>query len=136
MARKGKSKSPRKRNTAINISNLAESYLQIATWTDAAFGLSPYNFITSNEVVGTSKSASSRITFKELIYRFNEVHHGSTKTEGELVWDNVQKNWMSAAIKTVGIGVGFRLANRVLRKPKRQINALAKSVGVSDLVRI
>lgn len=136
MARRKSKRSPRRRSTAINISNLAEAYLQTAVWTDAAFGLSPFNFLMSDEKKGTSLSGPDRITLKELVTKFNDTHTGTTMTEGELVWKNVMDNWMGASIKTVGIGIGFRLANRVLRKPKRQLNALARNVGVGDMVRV
>jgi hypothetical protein len=57
-------------------------------------------------------------------------------TEGELVWKNITDNWMDAGIKTIGVSVGFRLANKLLKKPKRQLNALARTVGVGDMIRI
>lgn len=132
MARRRQKKRTSRRNTAINLSNIAESYLQASVWTDAAFGLSPINFVMSKEVPTTA----NKITLTELVTKFNTKHVGTTMTEGELVWKNVMDNWMNATFKTVGIGIGFRLANRVLRKPKRQLNALARNIGVGDMVRI
>ena len=132
MARRKTKRTPRRRSTAINISNLAEAYIQTSIVTQAATGLSPWNFLMSKE----NPSGSSKITLNELLTNFNTVHAGTTMTEGELIWKNITDNWMDAGIKVIGVGIGFRLANKLLRKPKRQLNALARQVGVSDMVRI
>jgi hypothetical protein len=132
MARRKQKRSPRRRNTAINISNLAEAYIQTSIVTQAATGLTPWNFLTSQE----GNSGASKITLNELLTGFNQVHTGTTMTEGELVWKNITDNWMDAGIKTIGVSVGFRLANKLLKKPKRQLNALARTVGVGDMIRI
>ena len=133
MARRKTKRTPRRRSTAINISNLAEAYIQTSIVTQAATGLSPWNFLMSKEGPPTG---ANTITFKELLTGFNTVHAGTSKTEGEWVWDNITKNWMNAGIKVLGVGIGFRLANKLLRKPKRQLNALARQVGISDMVRV
>lgn len=132
MARRKQKRSPRRRNTAINLSNLAEAYIQTSIVTKAATNLSPWNFLMSKE----SPSGSSKVTLNELLTRFGDVHSGTTMTEGELVWNNVTNNWMDAAVKLVGVGIGFRVANRMLRKPKAQLNKLARSIGVGDMVRV
>ena len=132
MARRKAKRTPRRRSTAINISNLAEAYIQTSIVTQAATGLSPWNFLMSKE----NPSGSSKITLNELLTGFNKVHTGTTMTEGELVWKNITDNWIDAGIKVIGVGVGFRLANKLLRKPKRQLNALARQVGISDMVRV
>ena len=132
MARRKAKRTPRRRSTAINISNLAEAYIQTSIVTQAATGLSPWNFLMSKE----NPTTASTVTFKELLTGFNTVHAGTSKTEGEWVWDNITKNWMDAGIKVLGVGIGFRLANKLLRKPKRQLNALARQVGISDMVRV
>ncbi len=132
MARRKSKRSPRKRNTAINLSNLAEAYIQTSIVSTAATGLSPWNFLMSKE----NPSGSSKVTLNELLTRFNDIHTGTTMTEGELVWKNVNDNWMDAAVKLVGVGIGFRVANRMLRKPKAQLNKLARSIGVGDMVRV
>ena len=132
MARRKTKRTPRRRNTAINISNLAEAYIQTSIVTQAATGLSPWNFLMSKE----NPTTAATVTFKELLTGFNTVHAGTSKTEGEWVWDNITKNWMNAGIKVLGVGIGFRLANKLLRKPKRQLNALARQVGISDMVRV
>ena len=133
MARRKSKKSPRRRSTAINISNLAEAYIQTSIVTKMATGLSPWAFVTSNE--GATTGAGT-VTLKELLTRFNDVHAGTTMTEGELVWNNVTNNWMDAGIKLVGVTFGFRVANKLLRKPKRQINSLARQAGIGDVVRV
>ena len=132
MARRKAKRTPRRRSTAINISNLAEAYIQTSIVTQMATGLSPWNFLMSNE----NPTRADTVTFKELLTGFNTIHGGSGKTEGEWIWDNVTKNWVDAGIKVLGVSVGFRLANKLLRKPKRQLNALARQVGVSDMVRV
>ena len=81
-------------------------------------------------------SGSSKVTLNELLTRFNDIHTGTTMTEGELVWKNVTDNWMDAAVKLVGVGIGFRVANRMLRKPKAQLNKLARSIGVGDMIKL
>ena len=132
MARRKTKRSPRRRSTAINISNLAEAYIQTSIVTQMATGLSPWNFLMSKE----NPTTAATVTLKELLTGFNTVHAGTAKTEGEWVWDNIQNGFISAGIKVLGVGVGFRLANRLLRKPKRQLNAMAKTVGISDIVRV
>ena len=131
MARRKSKRSPRKRNTAINLSNLAEAYIQTSIVSTAATGLSPWNFLMSKE----DPSGSSKVTLNELLTNFNNIHTGTTMTEGELVWKNVNDNWMDAAVKLVGVGIGFRVANRMLRKPKAQLNKLARTIGL-DMVRV
>jgi hypothetical protein len=81
-------------------------------------------------------TGAATVTLKELVQGFNTVHAGTSKTEGEWVWDNLQKGWVTAAIQTVGVGIGFRVANKILKKPKRQLNAFARQLGVGDMVRI
>jgi len=132
MARRKAKSRPRRRNTAINISNLAEAYIQTSIWTMAATKLSPWNFLMSKE----NPTGASTVTLKELVQGFNTVHAGTSKTEAEWVWDNIQNGWVAAAIQTVGVGIGFRVANKILAKPKRQLNAFARQLGVGDMVRI
>lgn len=127
----------RRRFTGIRVLPALEAFAQTAVWTDAAFGLDPISFLVSNEKVGSSSSSSSRITLKELTTRFNKTHYGTTKTESQLVMQNIENNWQKAAIKSVTVGIGFRIINRLTRKARSSLNTqLLKPLGVADMVRM
>lgn len=132
MAKRGKNKRSRRRNTAINLLNIGEAYAQTAIVTDVAFGLSPYNFLMSKE----SPSGASTVTLKELLGKFNTVHAGTPFTEGEWVWENVKNGWFGGLWKTVAVGVGFRVAKKILAKPRRQINAGLKAAQLNTMIKV
>ena len=139
MAKRGKNKRSRRRNTAINLLNIGEAYAQTAIVTDVAFGLSPYNFLMSKESIAGSPSSPYRITLKELLYKFNTPHAmtgGKTMTEAELVWKNIADGWVGGLWKTEAVGVGFRVAKKVLAKPRRQINAGLKAAQLNTMIKV
>jgi len=50
---------------------------------------------------------------------------------------NIENNWQKAAIKSVTVGIGFRIINRLTRKARSSLNTqLLKPLGVADMVRM
>ena len=115
MARK-KKKTRRRRFTGINATNLLEGYLQTSVLTHMAFELNPFEFVLGRDKAGQLLGYAPawglhNVSLHELVNRFSKPHGGTStsagKTEAQLVWDNIQNNWMDAAIQSIGIGVGL-----------------------------
>ena len=142
MAKRGKNKRSRRRNTAINLLNVGEAYLQTAIWTEAAFRLSPINFVLGESKTGTVAGSggwaygAGKVSLKELVLNFGKEHGSSGKTEADLVKENLEGQWLSGLLKTVGVGIGFKVMKKILSKPRRQINAGLKAAQLNTMVKV
>jgi hypothetical protein len=104
---------------------------------ESAFGLDLYNFLTSNEVIGKSKSSAARITLKELTTRGFKAHYGRTENEWQLAWKNIQNNWLSVAGGLIGVPIAFKLGKKVLAKQViRPLNKGLKMAGLGTDVKV
>jgi hypothetical protein len=54
----------------------------------------------------------------------------------EIVTHNFKNNFGNILVGTIGTTIGFRLANKVLSKPKRKFNAMLKQVGLGSTVQM
>ena len=137
--RKSKRKSPR-RFTGYNLWDLGVAYGQTSIMTTAAFRMNPIEFVLgdlSGKGAGSGFGyGSSRVSLKELVSNFNAPHGSTGKTEAELVWANIQNNWQDAALQSIGLSIGTKVAKKLLSQPRRSINKLLKAGGMSSMVRV
>lgn len=144
MARKNKKKQSRRRFTGYNLWDLGVAYGQASILTDAAFNMNPIEFVLGDftgRAAGTGTGfGADRVSFKELITGWSQPHGGSSalagKSESQIVWSNIQNNWADAAIKSVGLGIGSKVAKKLLRQPRASINKLLKAGGLNTVVRV
>jgi hypothetical protein len=54
----------------------------------------------------------------------------------QIVTDNFKNNFGNIIVGSIGTTIGFRLANKVLSKPKRKFNAMLKQVGLGSTVQM
>lgn len=147
MARRKAAKRRRRPNASFKLLPLAEAYLQFNVLTQGAANVSPVQFFVG-KAGGTYNPATSSnpflaygpnsVSLKELITRWNTPHGGSagSKTESQIVWDNLKENWWMMGIQSIGIGAGFKIGKKLLRKPISQANRLLKMAGVASVVKI
>ena len=129
-----KKRTTRRKKPKFDILGAAQTAVIANVITENAFGLDIYNFLTSNEVVGKSKSSAARITLKELMTRGMKAHYGRTENEWQLAWKNIQNNWMSLAVGMIGTPIAFKVAKKVLRKPIiTPLNKAVKMAGLNDV---
>lgn len=50
--------------------------------------------------------------------------------------DNFQNNWINIVWRTAATTAGFRIANKVLSKPKNKINKMLRQAGLGSTVQI
>ncbi len=151
MARRKKNKSPRRRNTAVSITGLAEAVMLANVGTNAAFNLSAWDFVTDGWGAGSTTKATgaNQLSMWEMIYGNAAskatvyLPGGSSQTvtmtpgsNAEVVMQNLQNNWLPAVIQGVAIPVGFKIGRKVLRKPISMGNKLLKVAGLRSMVRI
>ena len=152
-------KTPRRRNSAVSISAIAESLLLANAGTQAAFNLSAWDFVSDGWGGNTKTSATDRnaISLYEMIYGHHTVKLpalpsgqvvGSTgtttagvstavpATNAELVMANLRANWLPAVTSMVAIPVAFRVGRRLLRKPISVGNKALKQAGLRSVIRI
>lgn len=146
MAKRGKNnKRSRRRNTAINLLNVAEAYVQTSIWTEAAFNSSPWDFLTAGTALNPSTKwtgqGESVITAKEfLMWPSSAVSGGDVNAVGnsrlEVVANNLKGGVVGALVRTAGVGIGFKVARKLLAKPRRQINAGLKAAQLNSMIKV
>ena len=138
-----KMKRTRRKFTGINISRLAESYAYLHLGTTTFFGESPKNFLlgtSSQGAYGLStigqrpSSGSGKISIYEL---FNWGQYNQ-RGLGEQILMNAggAPGLVMYGLKNAGIGLGFRLANRMLSRPRAEANRILKMGGLGNEVRV
>jgi len=137
MARKAK-RSRRRRFTGWNATNLLEGYLQASVLTEMAFGTTPGGFIFGDSGSSLYLSGATNISLKEII---DGIMSGGTiqkhsKTEVQYVMDNIRAGWLDAGLKSIGIGIGFKVGKKVLAKPRRAANRFIKQLGMGSTIRV
>jgi hypothetical protein len=136
-------KKTRRKFTGINISRLAESYAYLHLTTQTFFGESPKNFLLGSSSQGAyglstigqrPSSGSGKISIYEL---FNWDKYNQ-RGLGEQLWANVGggSGVLMYGLKTAGIGVGFRVANKLLRRPRAEANKMLRMGGLGNEVRV
>jgi len=148
MARRKSKRSPRRKFTGLAVLPALEAYVQTSIWTEAALNVNPIEFFTG--VVGgkfkPGVDGSEVITLPELLGAgpggIGGNFGGSTGK-----YDNLQNSIMSnmggfegvimTGLKSAGVGIGFRLINKMTRKARSGLNRqILKPLGVSTMVRL
>ena len=133
----------RRRFTGINVLDAGQAYAQLSIWMKATTGLNPIEFVTES-----SGGSTNNITLKELmgmgasggygVYGPTAAGRGlsSNATALDIVGANFKDNWLEAAIASTATGIGFTLAKKLTKSPRRMGNKLLKQLGVGGMVRL
>jgi len=138
MARRKTKRSRRRKFTGWNATNILEGYLQASVLTEMAFNTTPGGFIFGDAGSSYNLLGADKISFKEIMdgLMAGGPIQGHSKTELQLVWDNLQANWLDGAIKSIGIGVGFKVGRKLLSRPRNAANRFIKQLGMGSTVRV
>jgi len=142
MARR-KSKTRRRRKfTGVNLLNIAEGYSYAALLTDMAFDQNPIEFVFSQ----TGGASSLKVTLRELIdsamggtggvYGPTATSLGVSQNAFAITQRNIMQNWQETAIKSVIMGVVWRLGRKFTTTPRRKANKLLKDVGLGEILKV
>ncbi len=133
MARRRKAKR-RRGPKQFSIINAVEAYAYANLLTEGLAGTNPVNFITggSDIKVGTATVSGStamtimgaeQLTLTEMITNPGIAFAG--------MQSNFMNNYQSMAVSAIGIGVGFKLAKKLLRRPISNVNRnIMKPLGI------
>ena len=143
---KRKKKQYRKKFRGINVTNAIEAYSQVNVWSEAAFELSALEFIfkpgggystqiTAKELVQSLMGQNVLGTYDAATGRGSSAIARGDANAMDVIGTNLKDNWMDAAWKSVGLGVGWRLGRKATQKPRRYANKLLKDFGLSDMIR-
>lgn len=131
MARRKKSKrrrSPKK----FSIINAVEAYAYANLLSTGIAGSSPMEFITgASDIKSVAVSGSTAMTVMgaESLTLTEMVSHPTTAFAA--MQSNFMNNYQSMAVQAIGIGVGFKLAKRLLRRPISNVNRnIMKPLGI------
>ena len=129
MARRKKSKR-RRGPKMFSVISAIESYAYANLLTEGLAGNSPVGFITggSDIAYGSSNgvmtvSGAGQLSLSEIIT------HPTTAFTG--MQANFMANYQTMAVQAIGIGVGFKVARKLLRRPISNVNRnIMKPLGI------
>ena len=129
MARRKKAKR-RRGPKMFSVINAIESYAYANLLTEGLAGNSPVGFITGGSDIsyGSSNGAmtvsgASQLSLQEII------SHPTTAFTG--MQANFMANYQTMAVQAIGIGVGFKVAKKLLRRPISNVNRnIMKPLGI------
>lgn len=127
MARRRKS-SPRRRSRAVSLLNVAESYAYANVLTSGLMGTSPVGFITGASDLGykTPSVGAGMLAPQAVMVGGDQISLGDIVSQPDAAFGVVQNNFMNnyqaMAVQSLGIGIGFRLGKRLLRRPISNVN--------------
>ena len=143
-----KMKRARRKFTGVNVLRLAETYAITNIWTQAAFNTNPIEFVTgfTRGTFNPGQDGSTVISLPELLGAgpggFGG-NYGSTSAGGSggfsaQVASNIGgfQGAAMAGLKTAGVSIGFRLVDRITRRPRSLMNSQLRSLGMGDMVRV
>ena len=133
MARRRKAKR-RRGPKKFSIINAVEAYAYANLLTEGLAGTNPVNFITGGSDISygtTTVSGSTAMT----IMGAEQLTLTEMITNPEIALAGMQSNFMnnyqSMAVQAIGIGVGFKLAKKLLRRPISNVNRnIMKPLGI------
>ena len=166
MARRKSTKKPRRsRRSSVNIVNAAQTYLQTAIITRAAFNTNPLEFVTGQQFIAGG-STTERVTVGNLSYNqtkttadrfgYDPIGNGTALTLPELMgfdagaqsvafgsggMDAIKANIalnggiVTPIMQTIGLNVGFEVGKRLFSKQRSLLNRGAKVAGLSSMVK-
>jgi len=158
--RRTKAKAKRSRKPAFNLMNAAQTYLNTAIITRAAFRVTPIEFFTGTtadtvtENWKTNPSGGRYLAGTTTTSGYQPIANGTQLTLLEILgrdspsgavvpfgghgvfMDNVKENiklnggLINPIIQTVGVNVGFAVAKKLLSKQRRVVNKGLKMAGL------
>jgi len=145
MARRKSKRSPRRKFTGLAVLPALEAYVQTSIWTEAALGVNPIEFFTG--IVGgkfkPGTDGGQVITLPELMGAGPGGIGGNFGSYAKNLPEAIQKNMggiegvIMTGLKSAGVGIGFRLVNKMTRKARSGLNRnILKPLGVSTMVRL
>ena len=113
-----------------SIINAVEAYAYANLLTSGLAGTSPVGFITGESDISVSESngalvvsGAEQLTLSEMI-----THPGAAFTGMQ---QNFMANYQSMAVNAIGIGVTFKVAKKLLRRPISNVNRnIMKPLGI------
>ena len=131
---KAKKKQRTRRPRMFSVINAIESYAYANLLTTGLAGNSPVGFITggSDISVGTMTyggSTAMTITGAEQLTLSEIITNPGIAFAG--MQSNFMNNYQSMAVQAIGIGIGFKMAKKLLRRPISNVNRnIFKPLGI------
>jgi len=139
MARKKAARRRRPRFKGLNVPQAIVGYAGATIWSEALLGVTPIEFVMST---GGSGPASNKINLKELIDSFTGGRGGVAPNWSgpednalQMIQRNATANWVDAAIKSIGLGVGSTVILKLTKKPRAALNRTVRNFGLGDVVK-
>lgn len=157
-----KSRPSRRRTSGLNVVNAAQTYLQTAIVTQAAFRTTPIEFVTGVTSVNRTKKASPNLTYTitENLVGYQPALDGSMITLPELLgidstgkdgvavpfgglntMANIRSNiianggYAKPIVQTILLNGGFAIGRKVFSRQRSLLNKAAKMSGLNSMVR-
>ena len=129
MARRKKSKR-RRGPKMFSVINAIESYAYASLLTEGLAGNSPVGFITGgSDISYGSSNGAMTVTGAGQLSLSEIITHPTTAFTG--MQANFMANYQTMAVQAIGIGVGFKVARKLLRRPISNVNRnIMKPLGI------
>ena len=128
MARRKKA-SRRRSPRAVSLLNVAESYAYANILTSGLMGTTPVGFVTGATDLGykmTSVGIGMRPEQTLSVVGSEAISLGDIVSSPDQAFGIVQSNFMNnyqqMAVQSIGVGIGFKLGKRLLRRPISNVN--------------
>ena len=128
MARRKKA-SRRRSPRSVSLLNVAESYAYANILTSGLMGTSPVGFVTGATDLGykmTSVGIGMRPEQSLSVVGSEAISLGDIVSAPDQAFGIVQSNFMNnyqqMAVQSIGVGIGFKLGKRLLRRPISNVN--------------
>lgn len=129
MARRRKSKR-RRGPKMFSVIAAIESYAYANLLTEGLANNTPVGFITSrSDIVYGSSNGAMTVTGADQLSLSEIITHPTTAFTG--MQANFMANYQTMAVQAIGIGVGFKVAKKLLRRPISNVNRnIMKPLGI------
>ena len=129
MARRKKSKR-RRGPKMFSVISAIESYAYANLLTEGLAGNSPVGFITGgSDISYGSSNGAMTVTGAGQLSLSEIITHPTTAFTG--MQANFMANYQTMAVQAIGIGVGFKVARNLLRRPISNVNRnIMKPLGI------
>ena len=129
MARRKKSKR-RRGPKMFSVISAIESYAYANLLTEGLAGNSPVGFITDgSDIAYGSTNGAMTVTGAGQLSLSEIITHPTTAFTG--MQANFMANYQTMAVQAIGIGVGFKVARKLLRRPISNVNRnIMKPLGI------
>ena len=129
MARRKKSKR-RRGPKMFSVISAIESYAYANLLTEGLAGNSPVGFITGgSDISYGSSNGAMTVTGANQLSLSEIISHPTTAFTG--MQANFMANYQTMAVQAIGIGVGFKVARKLLRRPISNVNRnIMKPLGI------